>query len=246
MTLTLAELATHIPSAIPLFEKYNFDYYQNGGQSFKEACAALGLPHQELDKELNHPQDHEPQENWQPLYELDIERLVDFLHTNYHQHEEQQLNNINHELHRLSLQLGTNSPQHEVLTEVAFLFGQLTLQLLDHCEKEENGLFPNIHKLYGLRKDKSPAARRETQSLLEHPIQMLKNEHLQASRLLSKIKQITGNYATKPDYAAEYKQLMLMLHEFEKNLHQHLHIENNILFPKLLQLEKELNHQTTH
>ena len=110
-----------------------------------------------------------------------------------------------------------------------------------HCDKEDKTLFPQMRKLFALRRYKSEMHPSKPVSYIKKSIQVLESEHIDVSNILSEIKRMTNNF-TIPLYAPkEYKTLMESLREFESDLHEHLHIENNILFPKIISLEEELN-----
>ena len=179
--MTLAELAIHIPASIEMFEKYNFNYYQNGSQKFKDACEEKGLVFSEIDAELNQ------------LQKLD-EKFTDFKD-----------------------------------------------KLTKHCEKEDKILFPYMRKLCELRRDKIFTNTSQKNSFVKKPIQLLEAEHVQASSVLKEIKEITQNFSIQANAPKEYQKLMEHLKEFEVEFHVHLHIENNILFPKVIALEEQFS-----
>ena len=129
---------------------------------------------------------------------------------------------------------------HPELIRVKKLVEDVNSELLAHMIKEEKVLFPYIKELV--------AAKNNTQvfsapqfGTVQNPINMMEMEHEMVGNNLEEIRNITNNYALPEDACATYSLLFKMLDEFEDDLHLHIHLENNILFPKALEVEKELN-----
>ena len=114
-------------------------------------------------------------------------------------------------------------------------------KLTKHCEKEDKILFPYMRKLCELRRDKIFTNTSQKNSFVKKPIQLLEAEHVQASSVLKEIKEITQNFSSQANAPKEYQKLMEHLKEFEVEFHVHLHIENNILFPKVIALEEQFS-----
>jgi len=233
MPVTLEELAIRIPASIPLFEKYGLDYYQHGCQTLREACAGAQLVFDEVDRELSLL--HEAALT---LEDLSADRLIDYLNGRYHFGEKELLNAIHGKMQQLLRT--TTGEQHRKLRCMELLFQRLAVQLTAHCEKEDELFFPWMRKLIVLHRSKSVHVMSEIRGFVSNPIRMLESEHVETLHLLEEIKQIAGNYAPLPGDPSEYAALLSDLKAFESDLHMHLHIENNILFPKLVQLEEEL------
>jgi hemerythrin-like domain-containing protein len=98
-----------------------------------------------------------------------------------------------------------------------------------------------MRKLCELRRDKIFTNTSQKNSFVKKPIQLLEAEHVQASSVLKEIKEITQNFSSQANAPKEYQKLMEHLKEFEVEFHVHLHIENNILFPKVIALEEQLS-----
>ena|SRR6218665_105433 len=244
MSVTLAELAIHIPDSIHLFERYDLDYYQNGKQTFKEACCEKGLPYAELDAELAYLQNRSGKHSL-TLEDLSIDRLIDFINGQFHANETEILNFIHNSILQLLAEKSCDAIHLKMLEEVEQKFAKLKKKLIMHCEKEDEILFPYIRKLLELRRDKTSLSP-QTISIIKNPIRILEAEHVQASQILADIKRTAGQFSIPADVPKEYVMLMQSLRKFEHDLHMHLHIENNILFPKLIALEEELNTKIKH
>lgn len=239
MSLTLAELAIHIPDSIHLFERYDLDYYRNGKQTFKEACSEKGLSYAELDAELAHLQSRSGKHSL-TLEDMSIDRLIDFINGQYHSNETQILSFIHNSILQLLNSKSCDAAHLKMLAQVEQQFGTLKKKLILHCEKEDEILFPYIRRLLELRRDKTSLSQ-QTISIIKNPIRILEAEHVQAAEILAGIKRTAEHFSIPADAPEEYMMLMQSLRKFEHDLHMHLHIENNILFPKLIALEEELN-----
>ena len=110
-----------------------------------------------------------------------------------------------------------------------------------HCEKEDKVLFPYMRKLYESRRDKAFSNINFQKTFGKNPIQLLESEHIQACNVLNEIKHITQNFSAPANVPETYRLLMKNLKEFEIDFHVHLHIENNILFPKVIALMEQMN-----
>jgi len=243
MTLTLAELAIHIPSSIELFEKYDFNYYQQGQQTFKEACIEKGLTISEIDLELSQLQSKVEHNHSLTLEDMSIGSLIDFINGQFHSNETEVLSQIHSRIQQLLHDKMCDRSIHKLLTKIEQKFSELMDKLIQHCDKEDKILFPYIRKLNDFSREKGSPSSPKTISIIKNPIRVLEAEHEQAALTLSEIKKAANNYSIPPNAPPLFKTLMENLRGFEKELHMHLHIENNILFPKLIALEEELTNK---
>ncbi|MFL5753424.1 MAG: hemerythrin domain-containing protein [Bacteroidia bacterium] len=239
MSLTLAELAIHIPASIVLFEKYGLDYYQCGQRVFEEVCLQEGLSHEELEKEMSRLQSEMQTAYPVTLAEMDIGGLIDFLNGQYHSDEKQALSEIHSQIRQL---LDGDLPENikVSLTEIEKNFLLLSRKLLEHCHKEDLVIFPYMRRLSELRRKKMPVLAYPELALIRNPLSILEDENEDTLRILAGIKNTAKGFLSPPDASGEYMQLMVSFKEFERDLHIHLHIENNILFPRVKELLKEL------
>lgn len=238
-TLQLAELAIHIPECIPLFEKYGFDFYQNGDQTLKEACDEKGLHFAEIDEELNELQKHS--NHPYTIEDMDLELLINSINGQHHDNEAETLAAIHHAIQHLVAHSPDRPAHREVLRHIDKEFGELKEKLLSHCEKEDKLLFPQIRRLLVLQKEKATlfqAAVSKTTSL----IKTLELEHTQSVGALRNIKSMLHHFETAPEVSQEYLKLMQDFKTFEADFHMHIHIENNVLFPKIKNMTDQFKH----
>jgi regulator of cell morphogenesis and NO signaling len=124
---------------------------------------------------------------------------------------------------------------HPELATIQTLVETLNAELLGHLHKEEAILFPFIKRLVKVEPGQNAFSPFGT---IQNPISVMELEHETAGGILEKIRALTNNYTLPADACASYSLLYRMLDEFENDLHTHVHLENNILFPKALALEK--------
>lgn len=241
MSLTLAELAIHIPASIELFEKYELDYYQNGKQPLSDACGQKGLSFDAIDKEISLLQSNQQDTHLLALEEMSIERLIDFINGQYHADEEEVLSLIQASIQLLLRDKSCGVMLEMLLEKVQQKFLRLADKLTLHCKNEDELLFPYLRKLIDLHKYKAPFS--SVQSTLKSPVPILEAEHVEATVILSRIRRATNNFRIPANAHPQYVILIGYLKNFERNLHMHIHIENNILFPKLNALEEELKNR---
>ena len=129
---------------------------------------------------------------------------------------------------------------HPELVPIYQLVEEINAELSAHMIKEERILFPYIKELVAAKNNTQPVHASHFGSV-QNPINMMEMEHELVGQNLDKIRQLSDNYRLPEDACASYSLLYRLLDEFEEDLHLHIHLENNILFPKALEIEKQLN-----
>ena len=137
-------------------------------------------------------------------------------------------------LQRVSSKHGDRHPE---MYKVFEAFNAVKEEMEEHMKKEELILFPRIKSLETLITEKTELKLNIT--YLQAPINMMEEEHEQAGKLLAEIRELTNNYAPPDDACTTYRLSFAALKAFELDLHQHVHLENNILFPKAIDLFKK-------
>lgn len=239
-TLQLAELAIYIPECIPLFETYGFDFYQNGNQTLKEACDEKGLSFTEIDQELSKLQ-RQPGHGF-TIEDMDLGLLINAINGQHHDNEAETLASIHGAIQNLIAASPADLEHLQTLCMIDQQFGGLKEKLLSHCGKEDKVLFPQIRTLLVLQKEKSPLFQEavlKTVSL----IKTLELEHSQAVTTLMDIKRALSHFDAAPEVLPAYQQLMAEFKTFEAGFHLHIHIENNVLFPKIKDMSDQFKHQ---
>ena len=191
-----------------------------------------------IDQELNAwiEENHEPL--LPKLQDYSVQQLIQYIDTTFHAKEEEDLARVNTLLNELSAKESLPSRVNYLTKNIGLEFNKLSLQLIEHCKSEELTFFPYIKKLLDVKHSKSNFSSHQI-SLIKNPIRVLENEHRDSLQALNELKELTDNF-----HAIEgeevYNQLMEAFTTFNRNLHLHFHIENNLLFPKLLEIENVL------
>ncbi|HEX7420675.1 MAG TPA: iron-sulfur cluster repair di-iron protein [Thermoanaerobaculia bacterium] len=229
-TNTVAELATAIPRAIPVLERLGIDYCCRGKQSIEEACRRSGVTAQELllliDSEAS-PGAAAP--------DASLSELMGFIVATHHIFTRDSLAT----LQRLSKKVrDVHGANHPELVRVAVLVTDLSDELLPHMMKEEQVLFPYVTALEAaaLAGDEPPVPFFGT---VRNPIQMMMSEHEAAGEKIAEIRAATDDFALPAEACGSYRGLFDLLQELERDLHRHIHLENNILFPQAIAVEEK-------
>jgi regulator of cell morphogenesis and NO signaling len=225
---TVGELAVENPSTARVFEKYGIDYCCGGKQSLETACNQRGIAREALLKELNQPAAKpQPEErDWKTAPLCD---LIGHIVTRHHAYLKSELPRIAELSTKVLHAHGEREPR---LAEVNEVFEILKEELDAHLMKEEMILFPAITKLEAGSKSGAPCS-------IEHPIARMEYEHESAGRALAQMRHLTLDYYIPDEACNTYRALFAALIELEADLHQHIHLENNILFPRAGALQKQ-------
>ena len=232
---TVRELALENPAATRVFEKLGIDYCCGGNKSLEQACRAANLSMDEVIDSLEMA-DHSARavqavREWQmePLSDL-----VSHITNTHHKFTREELARLAPLLDKVCSVHGTNHPElHRVRTN----FQGLVQELTTHMMKEEKVLFPYIVRMEEAVIQKEPILPPPFGSV-QNPVSMMEHEHDSAGNALRAMREASSGYTTPPDACISYQTLYKALAEFETDLHQHIHLENNILFPRAIAIEK--------
>ena len=236
-TKTVREYAVEIPAATRIFEKLGIDYCCGGGRSLADACTAVGVSVDEVLDSLNADVESvstSAATDWQALSQAElITHIVD----KHHAFTREELVRLEALLAKVS---GVHGENHPELFEIQDQFGKLREELEPHMLKEENVLFPYI-----VRIEEASAANQTLPPppfrTVQNPVRVMMGEHDAAGDILRKIRETSSDYAVPPDGCISYKTLYSALTALEVDLHQHIHLENNILFPRAVEIEHAVN-----
>jgi len=235
-TRTVRELAVEIPNATRTFEKLGIDYCCGGAKPLREACAHAGISVDDALQALEQgssflqaPQTAVPDFTVGTLAEL-IEHIV----AKHHGFVKQELPRIHQLLKKVTSVHGKN---HAELGKIQQTFDAMSAELISHMMKEEHILFPYVVALEKAVASGQPAPRAAF-GTVSNPVHMMELEHDSAAAALKEIAALSGNYTAPDDACFSYKTVYSALQEFETDLHQHVHLENNILFPRAIELEQ--------
>jgi regulator of cell morphogenesis and NO signaling len=231
---TLAEIVTdNIRSAV-IFEEFGLDFCCNGNRSLKSACVEKNVDVQKIVNELSSISVNENGSLNVNDWQLDF--LVDYIINNHHQYVRRMIPVISLHADKVASVHGTNHPE---TLKIADLFLAVREELEGHMMKEERILFLQIKQMVLTQKENSQFFL-PTFGTIQNPIKMMELEHTNAGDAMHQIRELSNNYTHPEDACNTFKALYSELKEFEEDLHKHIHLENNILFPKSIELESAL------
>lgn len=232
---TVAEIAANSLAAVRVFERLGIDYCCGGKRPLDEVCRDKGYDvaavQQDLEREAAETPDLATDWNTAPLAQL-VEHIV----STHHEYLRRELPALGARVEKVYHVY--NQRYGETLTGLPQVFSGMRAELEMHMRKEEMILFPAIVSYEASASPGStlPATPFGT---IAHPIRMMEHEHDDAGNALAQIRDITSNFSV-PEYACvTYKAMMRGLQELEEDLHLHIHLENNILFPRAIRLEAD-------
>jgi regulator of cell morphogenesis and NO signaling len=214
---TVGQLAAEHPLATRVFHRHGIDFCCDGGRKLQEACAAQDLDTEmvleEIRKELSDTTT--PEEQW---VQVPLEDLIDHILIAYHRPLKEELPRLDSMAQKVLEVHRDKDPDR--LSELVEVFAGLKAELELHMAKEEQILFPMIKQGQG--------------PMAGGPVSMMEQEHESAGAALRRLRELTKDYQIPPEACNTWRALWHGLAALEESLHQHIHLENNILFPRAL------------
>lgn len=232
--VTIGEMVTADYRKAEVFRKFGIDYCCGGKKPLEEACRKKGVDPQVVQKELDEL-DSQSADTHQDFGSWELDALAEYIVNKHHHYVVGALP----VLYELTAKVArVHGERHPELVEIARLFDAVALELQMHMRKEEHILFPFISKMAAARREGKPSPVSVFGSI-ENPIRMMEAEHDSAGGNLEEIRRLSDDFMPPVDACTSYRVLFAKLREFEEDLHRHVHLENNILFPKAIQMEKD-------
>ena len=229
---TVKDIALSNSAARQVLEDAGLDYCCGGGKSLHEACLHANVSSEEILNRLREnakgtgPEDL----NWMaaPLCEL-----TRHIRERHHQYVRESIPRTRALLDKVAAKHGANHPE---LIDIGKLFAEVGRKMIMHMQKEEQILFPYIDAL-----ERAVNAHGSVEppffQTVKNPVHTMMQEHDAAGDLVRRIRVLTSEYTPQGDACTSFKALYEALREFEADLHQHVHLENNILFPRAVEME---------
>jgi regulator of cell morphogenesis and NO signaling len=236
--MTVRDVAMQLPRATRLFEKLKIDYCCGGNRPLTEACALAGIDVDDVLDMLAEVTEATAEDKGSLDFQnASLPELITHILGTHHVFTKSEMDRLQLLADKVLAAHGGNHPELIHLDE---LFTRLCADLKPHMFKEEQILFPYIVAMA------EPAEQNRAVALapfgtVNNPIRMMMMEHDTAGQILRELRALTSDYKVPADACVSYQTLYQALENFEKDLHQHIHLENNILFPKALALENALN-----
>ncbi len=219
-----------------VFSKYGIDFCCRGHRTIEEVCDKNGIDSNELLNTLENVLTASTNESIDyKSWPLDL--LAEYIEKKHHRYVAETIPVLLQFLNKLCSVHGGNHPE---LIEINAHFTASAGELAAHMKKEELILFPFVKKMVSAKLGKGSVESPQF-GTVENPITMMMEEHDNEGERFRLISALTNNYTPPEDACNTYKVTFAMLEEFEKDLHLHIHLENNILFPKAIKLEQEFN-----
>lgn len=227
-------ITTNIKAA-HVFEKHGIDFCCNGNRPLKEACDEKNINIEVILSELDSVMISEEQED-KRFETWDLKFLIDYIVNNHHSYVKNAIPQMMPHLEKVAFKHGNKYPE---LENIKSLFEDVAEEMISHMHKEETILFHIIRYLVDCKKF-NERPKMSGFKTVRNPIDMMEAEHTNAGGAMEKIRELTNNFTLPADACNTFKLTYKELEDFEKDLHIHVHLENNILFPKAIKLEDDL------
>jgi regulator of cell morphogenesis and NO signaling len=230
----VGELAVTVPGATRIFEQLGIDYCCGGGRTLEDACQKVNLPvSQVLERLATAAYAINPGDKLRDWQAESLTSLSAYIVNKHHLFTRQELARLETLADKVCLKHAENHPE---LIELRKVFEHLKQELIPHMLKEEQVLFPFIERM-----EKAISEGRSVMPpffiTVRNPVRMMTEEHDRAGELLVELRRITEGYTLPPNACASFQALYHALPELEADLHVHIHLENNILFPRAVEME---------
>ena len=230
---TIREIALATPATTRVFEEFKIDYCCGGRRSIEDACSAAGIDPAILTERIaavisqqngvdsEHPEDKKPTE------------LIGYIIAKHHIFTAEELARLTPLMKKVVDRHGDHHPE---LAELQKIFIELAGSLIPHMRKEEGVLFPYIQMLEAAETGLTPAPMSHF-GTVQNPIRMMMSEHDDDGERLRQMRELTRDYTLPEGACPSFTALYAGLEDLERDLHRHIHLENNVLFPAAVKLE---------
>ena len=229
----IGEIVAENYKAASIFKSYNIDFCCNGNRSIAAASKKKNIDENVLIQQLSEVLNKKEEADIDfKLWSVDL--LADYIQKKHHRYVVAKIAEITPYLDRI---VEVHGEQHPELYEIKELFAQSADELSAHMKKEETVLFPYIREMVD-KETKGEKLVKPPFGSIENPIKVMNAEHDNEGVRFRKISELSNNYQPPKDACNTYRVTFNLLKEFEDDLHRHIHLENNILFPSSIEFEK--------
>lgn len=220
-----------------VFRKYGIEYCCGGKYPLHIACEMNGINEEQLLKELNEAVREQNTSNTLNFSSWHIDFLTDYIVNVHHQYLRMALPRVQDYVDRFA---SGHSKKFTYLDDLQRSVRQLNRNFLPHLQHEEEIIFPYIRQIGHAYYSKEPYASLLVRTLRKPVQEIMENEHDTTTSLLGRIRGLTNSYTSPANACISHKVTFAKLNELDNDLSQHIHLENDILFPKAIAMEKEL------
>lgn len=231
----LREIIEQVPLSIRLFEEMGIDYCCGGNKSLAEACCQAGIPVElalQRLSELNDPIGDPDLTSW---HEAPLSELIEHIVQTHHKYVRREIPRLESLLEKVTERHGKMHPE---LMTMKLVFRFVGEDMLSHMDKEEQILFPYIARLEQASRESSLPPPAPFGSVAR-PVECMMREHTKAGEETQQIRELSNGFTLPDGACASFRALYDGLREFEQDLHRHVHLENNILFPRAIEVERK-------
>lgn len=231
---TVREIVQQCPAAVPVFEALGIDYCCGGNRSLEDACDRKKIPLDQVFSNLMDALVARPAKDDSQWMISSLSRLADHIVEQHHTYARRELTRLTALAEKVFLRHGDKHPE---LGRIRDLVNAIASEMSTHMIKEEQILFPRLKSIEDAASSGQTPAPAFFGSLI-NPIRHMMEDHDDTGELLQNIRSLTNDYPPPMGACMSYQALYRGLSDLERDLHQHIHLENNILFPRALEFEK--------
>ncbi len=233
-TTTIGELVAKDYRKAEVFSKFGLDFSCGGKKSLRAACNEKGIDEKEVTTALAEIE-RQPKSMLLDFNSLELDFFVDYIVNVHHKYVKENVIMLYEYSDKVANRHGINHPE---VIRIGQLYKEIGIFFKAHMQKEETILFPYIKKLAIAKRNES----KETPPFknIGSTLKIHLGEHELIGKYMDEIREISNEFNPPEDACSSYKVLFSKLDEFDRDFHKHVHLENNILFPRVIQLEKEL------
>lgn len=232
---TVGEIVAQDYRTAAVFKSFDIDFCCKGNRTLREACDQKHLDVDNMLADLQHAM-HNSDSGTPDFQSWPLDLLADYIEKTHHRYVQQTIPVLTQYMEKVCR---VHGKQHPELHTIAEEFNAAASELTSHMQKEELIVFPYIRKLASA-KLQGQSVERPSFGTVQHPITMMMQEHDVEGERFGKIAMLSGHYTPPSDACNTYSVTFATLKEFEEDLHRHIHLENNILFPNAIVLEASL------
>ena len=220
-----------------VFRKYDIDFCCGGKWALATVCEMKGLDFGPIKEELEDSVRNIQLSNTIQFNNWNIDFLTEYIVNVHHHYLRKALPEIKSHLAHF---IADHAEKYPYLNEVSKQFNYLTKDILPHLQQEEEILFPYIRQISHAYESKESYASLLVRTLRKPVEEVMHHEHETVSKILHRLRNLTNNYVTPDDACVSHRVAFSLLKELDEDLSQHIYLENSILFPKAVKMEKEL------
>jgi len=232
---TVREIALEMPVTTRIFEEFKIDYCCHGNTLFDEACRDVGANPDAVMQKIDNILDVPGNKELEWLTDATLCELMDYILDKHHTYTKQELEQLPPLMEKVVSRHGEHNAS---LFELRDTFQRVCDDLWPHMMKEETVLFPYIEELEKNFSKQIMGSSPPFGTIL-NPVRMMRQEHEEVGELLVKMRAISNDYTLPEGACPSFTALYHRFAEFERDLHQHIHLENNLLFPRAVELEQK-------